>query len=180
MTGRSFARLGIFPGVFSPLSISGLALNETTIAEHLKARAAAPYRTGMIGKWHLGVANGHHPVHRGFDFYVGLPYSDDMGCGATPTAVMAPLNQERTIFCPACQIDGQPAPKCAADPSCGRPNGCFAENLGVPLFQNETIVAQPVDLGKVSGAYKEAASAFLENAAASGQPVMILQRTFFD
>ena len=46
---------------------------------------------------HLGIANGYHPMDRGFDWYVGLPYSDDMGCGAKPTAVMAPMNNEPII-----------------------------------------------------------------------------------
>ena len=48
MTGRMYGRLGIFPGVFSPLSNSGLLLNETTVATALKT---AKYTTGMLGKW---------------------------------------------------------------------------------------------------------------------------------
>ena len=51
LTGRKFARLGIFPGVFSPLSISGLGLNETTMAEALRG---VGYATMGLGKWHLG------------------------------------------------------------------------------------------------------------------------------
>ena len=99
------------------------------------------------------MANGHSPLDRGFDWYVGLPYSDDMGCGAAPTLTMAPLNAEHTMACPACRKNNEPAVKCPADPSCGRPNGCFGEDMGVPLFHNRTIVAQPVDLGKVSQNY---------------------------
>eukprot|EP01043_Picozoa_sp_COSAG02_P041548 COSAG02_NODE_3453_length_6714_cov_65.566591_2_plen_52_part_00 len=49
MTGRLYGRLGIFPGVLSPLSKSGLQLNETTIATALKK---VGYRTGGLGKWH--------------------------------------------------------------------------------------------------------------------------------
>jgi arylsulfatase A-like enzyme len=48
MTGRMFTRLGIYPGVFSPDSISGLALNETTLATSLKSLG---WTTGMVGKW---------------------------------------------------------------------------------------------------------------------------------
>ena len=46
MTGRSFSRLGIWPGVLSPLSVGGLPLNETTMASKLKS---VGYRTGMCG-----------------------------------------------------------------------------------------------------------------------------------
>lgn len=36
MTGRYYTRTGAYPGVFSPLSVGGLPLNETTIATALK------------------------------------------------------------------------------------------------------------------------------------------------
>ena len=36
MTGRTFGRIGIYPGVLSPLSKGGLPLNETTLAERLE------------------------------------------------------------------------------------------------------------------------------------------------
>jgi len=29
------------------------------------------YKTGLIGKWHLGVAEERHPLNRGFDYFVG-------------------------------------------------------------------------------------------------------------
>ena len=47
----------------------GLPLSETTIADRLKA---AGYATGMVGKWHLGVAPKFHPQKRGFDEYFGF------------------------------------------------------------------------------------------------------------
>ena len=46
-TGRTFGRIGIYPGVLSPLSIGGLPLNETTVAEKL---TSVGYVTGMCGK----------------------------------------------------------------------------------------------------------------------------------
>lgn len=66
MTGRLFPRLGVYPGVFSPLSVGGLPLNATTIADRL---GATGYRTGGLGKWHLGVDE-YLPTNRGFDFYL--------------------------------------------------------------------------------------------------------------
>jgi len=42
-----------------------LALRETTLADVLKS---AGYRTGLIGKWHLGAFDSrYHPARRGFD-----------------------------------------------------------------------------------------------------------------
>lgn len=53
----------------------GLNPEETIIPEVLKQ---AGYFTGMIGKWHLGDAPEFNPVRQGFDYYFGVPYSNDM------------------------------------------------------------------------------------------------------
>jgi arylsulfatase A-like enzyme len=48
---------------------NGLNVNEKTIADHLRS---AGYRTGLIGKWHLGLAEQFHPNNRGFDEFYGI------------------------------------------------------------------------------------------------------------
>ena len=53
----------------------GLNPDETIIPEVLKP---AGYFSGMIGKWHLGDAPEFNPVREGFDYYFGVPYSNDM------------------------------------------------------------------------------------------------------
>ena len=54
----------------------GIPASERTLAQALKS---AGYRTAMVGKWHLGYRNDAHlPVGRGFDSWLGLPYSNDM------------------------------------------------------------------------------------------------------
>jgi arylsulfatase A-like enzyme len=47
----------------------GLPLNLRTIADLLRA---VGYRTGLIGKWHLGFSKDHHPLSRGFDEFFGF------------------------------------------------------------------------------------------------------------
>ncbi|RLD30441.1 MAG: arylsulfatase [Bacteroidetes bacterium] len=47
----------------------GLNPSELTIADHLKK---AGYQTALIGKWHLGSADVHHPNNRGFDYFCGM------------------------------------------------------------------------------------------------------------
>ncbi|MFZ1863835.1 MAG: sulfatase [Polyangiales bacterium] len=57
---------------------TGLHQDEITLAEALRV---AGYATGMVGKWHLGdfASNpAHNPLEHGFDFYFGVPYSNDM------------------------------------------------------------------------------------------------------
>lgn len=53
----------------------GLPDSELTIAELLKQQG---YHTAAIGKWHLGSQPQYLPLHNGFDYYFGLPYSNDM------------------------------------------------------------------------------------------------------
>ena len=61
--------------VLRPVSPNGLNPNEVTIAELLKAQG---YATACIGKWHLGDQPPFLPTRQGFDYYFGIPYSDDM------------------------------------------------------------------------------------------------------
>ena len=53
----------------------GLNPEETIIPEVLKP---AGYFSGIVGKWHLGDAPEFNPIRQGFDYYFGVPYSNDM------------------------------------------------------------------------------------------------------
>ena len=44
----------------------------------------------LVGKWHLGITKDYNPTNRGFDYYYGLPYSDDMGCVDVPDYNLPP------------------------------------------------------------------------------------------
>ncbi|RRB07210.1 sulfatase family protein [Larkinella rosea] len=78
LTGRLPVRNGIFGKrvVFFTNSANGLPHSEITIAKALKTKG---YRTGLVGKWHLGSQPQYLPLNYGFDLYFGLPYSNDMG-----------------------------------------------------------------------------------------------------
>ncbi len=80
LTGCYSQRVGMHTNprdgqVLRPVSPFGLNPSEVTIAEVLKA---AGYRTGIIGKWHLGDQREFLPTNQGFDWFYGIPYSDDM------------------------------------------------------------------------------------------------------
>ncbi len=69
MTGRYQQRHG---WEFNPAGRdvnAGMSLDEATLADRLKVLG---YRTGMVGKWHLGHQEPHHPMSRGFDEYFGV------------------------------------------------------------------------------------------------------------
>ena len=85
MTGRYAARMGVdqmrLANVLFPTDKTGLPQSETTVARALKGRG---YATACIGKWHLGRVGPHRAIDHGFDYYFGIPYSNDM----TPTPIM--------------------------------------------------------------------------------------------
>ncbi len=57
---------------------NGLPDDEITVAGALRV---AGYRTGMVGKWHLGdfsVQPKFNPLRHGFDSFFGVPHSNDM------------------------------------------------------------------------------------------------------
>ncbi|MCC6510180.1 MAG: sulfatase [Pirellulaceae bacterium] len=76
MTGCYPKRALPIAHVLFPASAVGLSPDEVTIAEVLKS---AGYATACIGKWHLGDQPAFLPTRQGFDYYYGLPYSNDMG-----------------------------------------------------------------------------------------------------
>ena len=89
LTGRLAPRAGlpdvVFPSGSTKAFISSLLLKsgspvrlpaeEITVAEVLRA---AGYRTGMVGKWHLGDSRPSLPNDLGFEHYYGALYSNDM------------------------------------------------------------------------------------------------------
>lgn len=75
LTGRYPIRAGQ-PGNTGPDTVGGLPLGEILLPQLLRPLG---YRSMAIGKWHLGFQPEEYlPVRRGFDDWLGLPYSNDM------------------------------------------------------------------------------------------------------
>ncbi len=83
-------------GVLRPVSPKGLNPEEKTLAQVLKAGG---YATKIIGKWHLGDQPPFLPTRRGFDEYLGIPYSDDMTKDKRPESwPELPLMQDEEVI----------------------------------------------------------------------------------
>ena len=137
LTGRLPVRNGMFgtpsgtaPKVFRDNAAQGLPLEEVTVAEVLKG---AGYRTGMIGKWHLGQLPQFLPMHQGFDTWFGVPFSHDM-------RMTVPRDN-------GLQTAAYYTPK--------------PEYWDVPLMRNDEVVERPVDHRTLTKRYTEEAARFI-------------------
>jgi len=112
MTGCYSQRVGMHLNdrdgwVLRPVSPYGLHPEEVTIAEVLKQQG---YATAIVGKWHLGDQPEFLPTRQGFDWFFGVPYSDDMtervwdqdGSHWPPL----PLMENETVIEAPCDRDG--------------------------------------------------------------------------
>jgi uncharacterized sulfatase len=138
LTGRLPIRNGMFgtpggeaPKVFRDNAAQGLPPEETTVAELLKS---AGYRTGIIGKWHLGQLPQFLPMRHGFDFWFGLPYSHDMRM----TVPRDKGFQTAAFYLPK------------------------PEYWDVGLMRNDQVVERPVDHRTLTKRYTEAAVRFIK------------------
>lgn len=136
MTGCYPKRALAIPHVLFPEYATGLDPNEVTVAEVLKE---AGYKTACVGKWHLGDQPPFLPTRQGFDYYYGLPYSNDMG----PASDGIKSNL------------GVPLPK---------PNPNRKGQPPLPLMRNETVIKRtlPDDQQALVKNYTKEAIAFIE------------------
>ena len=126
MTGCYPKRVLPIPGVLFPGAAVGLNPAERTVAELLKE---AGYTTACIGKWHLGDQPEFLPPQRGFDYYLGLPYSNDMGPGEDGSKSSL----------------GEPLPKPVADNALANipETGLVGPNQPpLPMVENHTVIAR--------------------------------------
>ncbi len=79
----------LFPGAHK-----GINPEETILPEALKK---AGYSTAIIGKWHLGDQPEFFPVNNGFDYWFGLPYSNDMGINKDEKELLPLMQNDKVI-----------------------------------------------------------------------------------
>jgi arylsulfatase A len=131
MTGRYPIRSGMCSDrrrVLFPNSGGGIPASEVTLAEALKARG---YATGCFGKWHLGHLPQFLPTSNGFDYYFGIPYSNDMD-----------------------RLNDSPRGRAAfLDPK--------VRYWNVPLMRNKTIIERPAVQTTITRRYTEEAIKFI-------------------
>ncbi|HCX24510.1 MAG: arylsulfatase [Flammeovirgaceae bacterium] len=136
LTGRYPIRNGMTShkrSVLFPNSAKGLPPSEITIAEVLKQKE---YTTATIGKWHLGHLPEFLPTNQGFDYYYGIPYSNDM-------KFTGDWNERNK------QLED---PNFLSD----------YQSYDVPLMENETIIERPANQNTITKRYTEKAIEFIQ------------------
>lgn len=134
LTGRLPIRSGMAGGssrVLFPDSERGIPASEITIAEQLKK---ADYKTACVGKWHLGHLEPYLPTNNGFDYYFGIPYSNDMD-----NLVLAGVNPYNSYWE-------------FWQKGVERKN---TSTFNVPLMRNTEIIERPADQRTITKRYTE-------------------------
>ena len=139
LTGRLPIRNGMIGKnhrVLFPDSEFGLPSTEITIAEKLSENG---YKTAAIGKWHLGHKKEYLPTNHGFDYYYGIPYSNDMD---VPEDIMRKKGGYNNFM--------------------SNPENYIIENFQVPLIQNEKVIERPANQNNITRRYSEETIRFIK------------------
>ena len=84
LTGQHSIQTGLYGekiNVFHPEDPNGIPSALTTLPEALEPFG---YTSAIMGKWHLGDSPDQFPTRHGFDYWFGLPYSNDMDRVGSP------------------------------------------------------------------------------------------------
>jgi len=137
LTGSYPKRVGLHEHVLFPSSWKGLNPSEYTMGNLFKDKGFA---TACIGKWHLGDNPETLPRKHGFDYYYGIPYSNDMN---------HPHNKGK----PQGGVAGM-------DLLWAAPESTLTK-CHTPLIENEEIIEIPVDQRTLTRRYTDKAIEFV-------------------
>jgi len=140
LTGRLPIRSGMSSNkhrVLFPDSQHGLPSKELTLAEQLKK---ANYTTACIGKWHLGHKKEYLPLQHGFDYYFGIPYSNDMD---VPQTVLKEKEGYWNVM--------------------SDPKNNLIKNFQVPLIENNTEIERPANQNNITQRYADQTVQFIKS-----------------
>ncbi len=138
MTGCYPRRVGMHQHVLFPNSTRGLNPKEVTIAELLKKQG---YATACVGKWHLGHQKKFLPTSQGFDYYYGIPFSNDMW-------LPAGMSYAKDAKLPADLDDAK------------RKSG-ERKRSTVPLMRNEEVIEYPANQPELTERYTQEVIKFI-------------------
>ena len=152
LTGRNNDKNGVH-AAFWP-SAGHMSLSEITMAEVLKT---VGYHTACIGKWHLGDRKKHLPIAQGFDYFYGIPYSNDMYIG-----------EDQELSPEVLLREGYTIEQVKSDQefvlNSNHPfYGPSRVHDRVPLFKNDKIIEYPCDQATLTQRYFDQAISFIEN-----------------
>jgi len=160
MTGRVPVRTGLYGehlDVMHPEDTHGMPAEEQTLAEMLQT---AGYATGMFGKWHLGDAEAFWPTRHGFDYWYGMPYSNDMDrVGDLPMArkiELIKLGRSEEVF-----AEFRKTVAMFQEPRTEWWNVPLLRSLRTEGGYEESIVERPLDQNTITRRLTEEAIAFM-------------------
>ena len=159
LTGCYPQRVGV-KGVFFPNTAGGLDPKHITIAEMLKTNG---YVTAAVGKWHLGDKPQFLPTNQGFDYYYGIPYSNDM----------YPAKEMK--YADNCTFREDYTQVRIDDIFTKSPNKNNPKEFKnkVPLMRNNECVEFPCDQTTITKRYAEESLQFIKKNAASKKPFFL-------
>ena len=140
LTGRLPVRSGMSSDtarVLFPNSLNGLPVEEITLADQLKI---VGYNTACIGKWHLGHREQYLPTNHGFDYYFGIPYSNDMDITR--------------------KLEG---PSDYWDLWTKEYENLKIEDFDVPLIKNKTVIERPANQHTITKRYTNESVKWIKN-----------------
>ena len=137
----------------------GLDAKEELLPELLKK---VGYNTAMFGKWHLGDNVDTLPGAQGFDYYYGIPYSNDMHLGVNLEF------SEHVKFTRGYSLTTAQELQAYYQEN-GRPKGIDKNSLAtrekfkVPLVENSKMIEFPAEQESLTQRYFDGAIEFIEN-----------------